>query len=205
MSANIPLWWLLILTIVVLLIVPTSSRNLHTSAADGASADTNAELPSSDDTWYASTGIFCPTHCVCQRVHLRDSSIGRWTGGSDAARTVAAWHLSDAPTAAHNHNEVSPVNYITTILLLRRKSFRSDMSSTTHETTHKEIRPIQVSMCGFVFVNLKYASLVGEQAMNETNIKITVRATIAIRSPTTMTTTAATTATSTTATMPTRC
>lgn len=50
--------------------------------------------------------IVCPTHCTCQRAHLRDLSIARWTGGADAARTADAWHLADIQPA-HNHNEVT--------------------------------------------------------------------------------------------------
>lgn len=60
------------------------------------------------DNW-EEVGIVCPTHCVCQRAHLRDLSIGRWTSGQQAEDASATWHLAET-NPAHNHNEVSVVN-----------------------------------------------------------------------------------------------
>lgn len=61
--------------------------------------------PAAFDTW-EEVGIVCPTHCVCQRAHLRDLSIGRWTSGQQAEEAATTWHLAET-RPAHNHNEVS--------------------------------------------------------------------------------------------------
>lgn len=114
-----------------LLLLLLLAASVHGRSHPLQPATTTADDARDDSSWDA-VSIVCPTHCTCQRAHLRDLSIGSWTGaGADAASTASAWHLADVQPA-HNHNEVTAHRTDPPERAESRSGWRTDIRSLFH-------------------------------------------------------------------------